>query len=54
MNKKVKKHEIIKIEDCKKSKNNFLKERLSDIESNIDEAKKKFIKQNMLMNLVKL
>ena len=42
-NKKVKKHEIIKIEDCKKSKNNFIKERLSDIESSISEAKKKFI-----------
>jgi len=42
-NRKAKKHEIIKIEECKKSKNNFPKERLSDIESNISEAKKKFI-----------
>ena len=42
-NLKLRRHKIIKIENCKKSKDNFVKETLSEIEHNISESKKKFI-----------
>ena len=42
-NKKLKKHNIIQIKDCKKTKDNFLKDNLSIIEHNISETKKSFI-----------
>ena len=42
-NKKLKKHNIIPIKDCKKTKDNFLKDDLSFIENNISETKKSFI-----------
>ena len=41
-NKKLKKHKIIEIKDCPKSKDNFIKEELSSIENKISESKKKF------------
>ena len=41
-NKKIKKHNIIPIKDCKKTKDNFLKDNLSIVEHNIDETKKSF------------
>ena len=42
-NKKLKRHNIIKVENCKKSKDNFIKETLLAIEHNINESKKSFI-----------
>ena len=42
-NVKMKRHNIVKIDNCKKSKKNFLKENLLEIENNINETKKSFI-----------
>lgn len=42
-NNKIKKHNIIEIKECNKTKNNFPKTKFTDIENNITEAKKKFV-----------